>query len=443
MFIGFCLISSRFWAMLSSWEAKYKPYLATSRSLREWAQGLPDDDSSSGRKLLVFLDDSNLWIEGQKRAADNLKDPISKDVRYRVDFGKLMHVITSARRDYAVTDSAGFLYGSLPPSHDSMWRKAGERGFKLFLFQRSQNGEKEVDTSIVAGITKAALLCEGKRITFVVITGDRDLLPAINEASESGHFTEVWAWSHSASNVYRTLQRNDEHFRLRLFTAQDVCRIGFIATKSTHARHHINAAKAVVFKSLNRSVWENIQDRLSGLLLQFFCSFPRGTGEEFDVIVEFPNWKLDHVLPLLTPWEHLVVTYVQYSNPVRTPVFEEISPTVQAEVNTDNGEWSVVDYRSSRPARAVKKKATRCLKSYFCGKGANCRNEHTWHEQKIFREYASGVPHWRVYPCRNSPCPDGADCPFYHTVRECWCYSCRKYKVGPHGHSSDHCPHLD
>ena len=57
---------------------------------------------------LVFVDDSNLWIEGKKAHAQKLKlQDVDKDPRFRVDLGRLLDVVVGGRLIFEA-----YLFGS-------------------------------------------------------------------------------------------------------------------------------------------------------------------------------------------------------------------------------------------------------------------------------------------------------------------------------------------
>ncbi|SPQ27155.1 c27ae5fa-a1b4-4fef-aa14-690be1f76c3d [Thermothielavioides terrestris] len=146
---------------------------------------------------MIFIDDSNVWIEAQKFVASGnshmpkLQDS-DRDPRLRIDIGKLVERLLRNR-----TQGLSFLYGSRPPPNDSVWKAFEKNKFETNIYDRAYGGkEKEVDNSMLVDIaTKATeLSMEAKLLakhgdpkaiekkdntTFVVITGDRDLMPAV------------------------------------------------------------------------------------------------------------------------------------------------------------------------------------------------------------------------------------------------------------------------
>ena len=84
----------------------------------------------------VFVDDSNLWIKGQKAQGEKLKDA-DIDKRYRVDLGKLLHLVSKKRNIFKA-----YLYGSTPPPNDTVWKAARKKNFEVKIFERSGSGRE-------------------------------------------------------------------------------------------------------------------------------------------------------------------------------------------------------------------------------------------------------------------------------------------------------------
>src|SRR6266567_8905068 len=99
------------------------------------------------KKCLVVVDNSNVFIEGQKfsaltkgvhKIAGADKDP--QDPSWRVDFGNLLLAVSAGR----VVERA-ILVGSRPPTNDSVWKEAENRGFDVTVHDRGYSGgEKAV-----------------------------------------------------------------------------------------------------------------------------------------------------------------------------------------------------------------------------------------------------------------------------------------------------------
>ena len=102
---------------------------------------------------LILVDNSNIYIEGQKCSAfrkgmvpthPDARQPA--DISWRIDFARLLTQLADNR-----PIREAFLVGSRPPPNDEVWRLAERGGFKVITHERdSANKEKAVDTELVA-----------------------------------------------------------------------------------------------------------------------------------------------------------------------------------------------------------------------------------------------------------------------------------------------------
>jgi uncharacterized LabA/DUF88 family protein len=151
------------------------------------------------QKLVIVVDNSNLFIEGAKYSAQKkgvFPKPGEKfapqDPTWRVDFGKLITVIANGREIYEA-----ILVGSRPPANDSVWNAAEASGFKVMVHDRNiKNKEKAVDTELVAQATRS--ICKApEKMDLAIVSGDRDFIPLVNVAQEEGWEVEMWAWTNA------------------------------------------------------------------------------------------------------------------------------------------------------------------------------------------------------------------------------------------------------
>ena len=145
--------------------------------------------------LFVYVDNSNLWIEGmrisavKKGLASSPKDAMDRRVTdqfWSYDFGRLY---TATCPDTAQIGRSS-LFGSRPPENDSLWALAETAGFQVQVFDRSaSNREKEVDSAITTLMLEESYeFMKGERHDRVVlVAGDRDyarrLIPLRGAAS--------------------------------------------------------------------------------------------------------------------------------------------------------------------------------------------------------------------------------------------------------------------
>lgn len=153
--------------------------------------------------LYVYVDNSNLWIEGRrvsavrKGMAANAVEAMNRkitDGSWSYDFGKLYEAICP---DTAMIGRSA-LFGSRPPANDSIWELAREKGFEVAVYDRNAaNKEKQVDTAISTMMLEDSYehMKEGDRV--VLVSGDRDYLPVIESLRRREIPTTVVFWEHA------------------------------------------------------------------------------------------------------------------------------------------------------------------------------------------------------------------------------------------------------
>jgi uncharacterized LabA/DUF88 family protein len=150
-------------------------------------------------KVIVVVDNSNVFIEGQKFSAKmkgiskrNPHDRDPNDPSWRVDFGKLLFAVSLGR----VVEQA-ILVGSRPPQNDSVWQTAEDSGFTVTVHDRNmRNEEKAVDTELVAQATEA-ICCSAEIMDLAILSGDRDFVPLISVAHRRKWEVEMWAFKNA------------------------------------------------------------------------------------------------------------------------------------------------------------------------------------------------------------------------------------------------------
>ena len=148
-------------------------------------------------KVHVFLDNSNLWIEGQRFASDPSGKRDYKDAAYRIDFGKILEHVTGDRE---IVEAR--MYGSEPPPNDTVWRQAEGKGFKVQVFQRNyRDKEKKVDTQMCVDITAAVFSTFPKDRVLVLLAGDADYIPAVEIALRREWLVEVHFWANANREI--------------------------------------------------------------------------------------------------------------------------------------------------------------------------------------------------------------------------------------------------
>jgi hypothetical protein len=111
---------------------------AAARKAASGEPELPVDGEVAEELVWIFIDNSNLWIEGKKFAARTLGLITPEDPRCRVNIGDLDNVICSnSPGNLKRVVQQGTLYGSEPPPLDTIWKKIREAGYKVTKYPRS------------------------------------------------------------------------------------------------------------------------------------------------------------------------------------------------------------------------------------------------------------------------------------------------------------------
>lgn len=158
---------------------------------------------------LVYVDNSNIFIEGKRvKAVDcglamNIYDAMHNKIleqSYKIDFGRLHDFVAGTNQNDI---KRCMLFGSRPPSTDTIWNIAKRAGFEVITEDRNvANKEKKIDTGIVAAMTKDAYTLADKRSdTITLVAGDADFVPSVRMLVEDGFNVEVAFWGHASREL--------------------------------------------------------------------------------------------------------------------------------------------------------------------------------------------------------------------------------------------------
>lgn len=151
--------------------------------------------------VYVFVDNSNVWIEGKK--ASGQKKGIPSNYRYRIEYGQLLQHVLDGRTLAAVPK----LYGSEPPPNDSVWKIIRSQGFDVRVFKRNIfNREKGVDMRMGLDISRLVLTAK-QPATVVMVAGDADFVPVVDDVHDAGWKIEAWYWSNCAGDLKKAVDR--------------------------------------------------------------------------------------------------------------------------------------------------------------------------------------------------------------------------------------------
>jgi hypothetical protein len=451
---------------------------------------------------LLFVDDSNVWIEAQKFAAlgntyiPKLADG-DRDPRLRIDIGKLVDTLCDGR-----IQRQSYIYGSRPPPNDMVWNQYKKFKFGTKIYDRGANGkEKEVDNSMTADLTDEAaeLRISARsdpeaqkrkdRTVFIVITGDRDMLPAVRKVLKSGIRVELWGWDSGMAKEYLR-ERNDNPLLAVKFLDTIFSQVSFTNYRSTR-NSKIVPAQAIVICEPEESTEEPWDESyVARRLLQMgrlfyttrsktgteiFVEFPRVSNieavinqaqEYFDegTIISWPTYasrfNKDNSVMLETSNMFAPLENDNKRNGQQQPAaqrqttsepstelgsaYKPRSADIQVQeiksrsTDPDNEEgWQRVPSKSHSGKAHIQslRRLQRCSRGQHCGHRGECGYKHTEKELTRFREYPNqDFTKWKSRACNKNFCRKGERCPYAHNKQEAWCLSCKD-----EGHYTEEC----
>jgi uncharacterized LabA/DUF88 family protein len=161
--------------------------------------------------LYVYVDNSNIWIEGQRIQAvrqgfaPDIRSALHNDIKapWSYDFGRLYEL--ACPPDQPVGRS--IMFGSRPPANDSIWQRARDAEFQVEVFDRSfhTNKEKQVDVALSNTMIEDAILHmkAANGDIAVLVAGDGDFLPTVHSLQNRGIRVRVVCWEHSTNRELR------------------------------------------------------------------------------------------------------------------------------------------------------------------------------------------------------------------------------------------------
>jgi hypothetical protein len=149
--------------------------------------------------LHLFIDNSNLFIEGQRVARESKSYDDLLVMRFRISYGKLLEYVC---RDRTLKEAV--LVGSRPPSNDALWARLKELGIEPRIFDRSaySNREKRVDAELTNAI-RDALEDHPEPGTIALVAGDQDYVPTLERCIKKKWSVELYFWQQASNELKR------------------------------------------------------------------------------------------------------------------------------------------------------------------------------------------------------------------------------------------------
>lgn len=418
--------------------------------------------------VFIYVDDSNMWIEAKKLAANKLNLKCVEDPRLRLDIGKVTDVIANNRKV-----AWGILYGSEPPPIDSVWQKIRERGWKVITTQRSSftGKEKQVDHQMVADITALVSGCivKGK---IVMVSGDADMIPAISKSLQMKWSTEIWMWGNGVLNALKQLA--EENPGLVSINILDSRLEEVTFTNFTFGATKIPDTRSVIIKDIDFTPDETWQKKLGEKLGWPFQICMIGQEKlqnpvDFkDVILIFSNARakdnkdfemhyFDKIFgDLDREYPGKILNYPAYRKQFDRQEDICLANRFEALLSLDEQlseeSFSGDDVPSSYGAikeideddekeqfQVVRRKQQKKTQKYSilckwrskCKRGLKCQYHHTDDEKEFFIKYRKNMECTHKGACRYGP----SKCFYAHSDKDSFCCNCHSW-----GHLEKNCP---
>ncbi|RKL44959.1 hypothetical protein BFJ72_g3609 [Fusarium proliferatum] len=170
----------------------------------------PSSDKS-GRAAYVYLDESNFKISGEKAEEKRRRPEPKKHLDWHYDIRALKGIVRKVPGMKVNEEVTLSVYGS-NLHRGRVYQDLVLHSSRLFNFDRKgKEGEKKVDTNLVRDMSLDAthLTKSNKTNVFVLVSGDSDMIPAVEYALECDYNVHVFAWQDSVSDEYKELARKD------------------------------------------------------------------------------------------------------------------------------------------------------------------------------------------------------------------------------------------
>ena len=439
----------------------------------------------------IFVDDSNIWIEAKKLQGRAKGFKANEDHRVRIDMGKLADLIADGR-----CVQEGVLYGSEPPPVDTVWKKIREKGWRVNSQRRSltTGKEKKVDTSLATDVTETAILTPlHERTTIVVVSGDSDMIPALDKILKQERWKiEIYMWRHAiAKGLTRYAADNSERVEIKHLDAYlgkaTYTSMKFPIASNPQLKRKVKES-GVVLTMVPDAFGNRIPDEAWCEELESIAQWPfqyywferdgKATdhlvlvfindreGEKFNIASFLETIKTSgsddsynssYHLPKVT----LVQTFLNFVKEIFEDEPDEVLRQLDAVlekpgqydqedvcggsnnekdyVSDSEGKWSQI-YSKKRPPRQHKYSEP-CPFKFNCRHGTRCLYQHSEEERKDFSQRKDGrgnrlrkteeCTHFMQHQCRKIR----SECDFAHGAKDAWCPRCLSV-----GHYRKDCP---
>lgn len=421
----------------------------------------------------IYIDNSNLWIQGQKTYAEKqgLREPC--DPTWRFDVGRVKAVLlenSALLPEHKELTVKVKLYGSTPPPVDTVWKAIESHNVEVSTSARSSwtGREKEVDAKMIADSVDEASEDYHTAVgsVFMIVSGDRDLDTAVQKISQKfGFQVHVWSWKNALAGTY-----NQRHAgRVQVHQLDDYINdIGFHETAFRLDRNTLDPHSIVIIDAFSKA--DEVKEFRVKMRIPTYTYVPKGDGTAPPDLIIIPAFAhrmtydekeslFQEASKGLRALGLEVLAYQEYKQHfgaereivVQTSNrFEELpGGKFAGHSDGDDGEEQPVVEEDgftevNKGARRQKarlrineqKSRHRCDWRLYCRAELDCKWGHTRDEENYFKT-AGHKKARKIKQCNNSECTRGASCLFAHGEADLFCPTCGREGAG---HQMWDCP---
>lgn len=396
--------------------------------------------------IWIFADNSNIWIGAMKHAAVANKFRCEQDHRVRIDYHELPQIVSQGREVRKAT-----LYGSVPPPVDTFWERVKRYDWDVKTKVRSvvTGKEKEVDAQIVADVTEVVCSSSQPQGTIIIISGDRDMQPAVEKTLEHGWRIEMYIWKNATSlrNHLDSYNKKYPDMVSCKFIDDLEERVTFLnRERSATALDEVENYSAVITlkeghdpKSIAQNEkWWNRLEKISKWPVEYWI-LPEEEREKFKrLLLVFQGMEKDSLnkligdiddqkfLPCVSECDPCSSKTKRYK---KSDGFTKIVRGIKLS-NSSAPKTSATLPTSpltSSPKREDTKLSRLCCSAKNCENGLRCSYLHTVDEKEYFTTKGTR-PNRKTKQCKFHPdCKKEEMCEYAHEESERWCTNCHDY----------------
>jgi hypothetical protein len=236
----------------------------------------------------IFIDNSNMWIEGKKSYARKIGLQMDECPQWRIKMGAVVECLVKGRR---ILKGGGLLCGSTPSPTPELWKNF-RQFIRVVTYPRSAHTKKEKCTDMELGTAVTEFACVNSDATVILVTGDCDFLPVLKILNRRGVHVELWAWEKALSQKLRDFEY--EHLSI-YYLDSIIDAIGFTNSQWNLTLDDIPVENSMVFRD-----YAGKAEAIAELLSQFSDPFQHFEVDNSDMVIIFncglANNELDEIV---------------------------------------------------------------------------------------------------------------------------------------------------